>query len=103
VVATGELFIAIPGCLNPRPEELPSHEDLPTEPEPARSVERESCEDNPLLAGCSLPDQDINANPISPPAAEPAPESVTDTLDISAAPADADAGSSIDAGASSGE
>jgi hypothetical protein len=99
VVATAaELFIAIPGCLNPRPEELPSHEDLPTEPEPARMVERESCDDNPLLSGCALPDQDVNANPISPPAAEPAPEPVIDTLDISAAPADADAGSPTDAG-----
>ena len=27
---------------------------------------RETCEDNPLLAGCDLPDRDINADPISP-------------------------------------
>jgi hypothetical protein len=28
-------------------------------------VERETCDDNPLLAGCDLPDQDINGSPIS--------------------------------------
>lgn len=51
------------GCLNPRPEELPSAEDN----QPLAPV-RETCDDNPLLAGCSLPEQDISGDPIPAPA-----------------------------------
>lgn len=54
------------GCLNPRPEELPSADSTqPNSPDPALSPIRETCDDNPLLAGCDLPDQDINADPVS--------------------------------------
>jgi mono/diheme cytochrome c family protein len=35
--------------------------------EPSVEPPRETCEDNPLLAGCDLPDQDINGDPIAPP------------------------------------
>ena len=63
-------LVAIPGCLNPRPEEDPSaleldepqgdtdvsgNDDLAAPADPAR----ESCEDNALLSGCE---------PASPPA-----------------------------------
>jgi hypothetical protein len=49
------------GCLNPRPEELPSA-DAQQNNTPDAPI-RETCDDNPLLAGCELPDQDINAAP----------------------------------------
>jgi hypothetical protein len=86
-VALG-LFLQLAGCLNPRPEELPSgstSNDAPV-------VERESCGSNPLLAGCELPDSDITGNPIggdgvadespgpdsaAPGAPEPAPENLS--------------------------
>jgi mono/diheme cytochrome c family protein len=37
------------------------------EQEEAVPVERETCEDNPLLAGCDLPEEDINGDPIDVP------------------------------------
>jgi hypothetical protein len=81
VAAALELFFAIPGCLNPRPEELPSsgNDDGQSGPVVPLTPQRETCEDNRLLAGCadSLPDEDINGDPIAiqnPPAATvPAP------------------------------
>lgn len=42
------------------------------EPDVAAPI-RETCEDNPLLAGCDLPDEDINNNPI-PDRPEPTPD-----------------------------
>src|SRR5687768_8489481 len=37
------------------------------EEEPDVEVIREDCDDNPLFAGCPLPEQDINENPIDRP------------------------------------
>jgi hypothetical protein len=49
------------GCLNPRPEELPSADfGAPGSPTPVR----ETCDDNPLLGACELPVQDINGEPL---------------------------------------
>jgi hypothetical protein len=62
----------MPGCsnpepeerLNPRPEELPSGDDRNQSPSPSPTRSQdETCDDNPLLAGCELPDMDINGNP----------------------------------------
>jgi len=58
-VALG-LFLQLSGCLNPRPEELPSGSSSPNTP---GFAERETCESNPQLGGCELPDSDINAGP----------------------------------------
>jgi hypothetical protein len=68
VVAAAALGFPGSGCLNPRPEELPSSQfSLPgDEPRPAEPV-RETCDDNPLLAECELPETDINADPIDAP------------------------------------
>jgi hypothetical protein len=61
------------GCLNPRPEELPSADlTQPNSPDPGSAPIRETCDDNPLLAGCDLPDQDINDSPVSEPPADTA-------------------------------
>jgi hypothetical protein len=101
ITAAVELLIFIPGCLNPRPEELPSRESTqPVAPEPAPVPDRESCGDNPLLGGCELPDEDINGDPIiSPPAADPEPaETLDGTLDISGSPGAGDAGTPADGG-----
>jgi hypothetical protein len=50
------------GCLNPRPEELPSADfGLPGMAPP----ERETCDDNPSLGGCELPSEDINGDVVS--------------------------------------
>jgi hypothetical protein len=70
-------LVAIPGCLNPRPEEDPSALDLadPVDdsvgsndgdaPEAAEPI-RETCDDNPLLAGCEPPSESPGANPAPP-------------------------------------
>jgi hypothetical protein len=90
-------LIAIPGCLNPRPEEDPSAANV----EPADDSDvaspaasgpiRETCGDDPLLAGCQ------------PPAPSPSPGSVDEPASPSeeeppAAPADAGAPDLNDAG-----
>jgi hypothetical protein len=63
------LALGVPGsgCLNPRPEELPSGSGSDS---PLYGLEasgptpmRQTCEDNPLLAGCDLPETDINEEP----------------------------------------
>jgi hypothetical protein len=60
------------GCLNPRPEELPSADfTQPNTPDESLTPIRETCDDNPLLAGCDLPEQDINADPVSDDGASP--------------------------------
>lgn len=56
------LFLQLSGCLNPRPEELPSgsaSNDVPGVPV------REACDSNPLPAGCGLPESDMNGAPVS--------------------------------------
>ena len=58
-VALGS-FLQLSGCLNPRPEELPSASQL--EPVVPDGV-RETCESNPLLTGCDLPESDIDDAP----------------------------------------
>jgi hypothetical protein len=69
------------GCLNPRPEELPSTQfSLPDEPTPVEPV-RETCDDNALLGGCSLPPSDINDDPIEAP-----PSQTPDNLNGEGAP-----------------
>lgn len=85
-------FLSAPGCLNPRPEELPSS----LEPVPSAPVvdsPRETCEDNPLLTGCAapVPDQDLNGNPASPGNAEAEPASPgADNVDAGAGGAEDD-------------
>jgi mono/diheme cytochrome c family protein len=45
-----------------------SDDETPVTPEPAvQTPERENCDDNPLLAGCVLPDEDIDGNVIDQP------------------------------------
>ena len=53
------------GCLNPRPEELPSANLLPETPESDLAPIRETCDGNPLLVGCELPEEDINGETVS--------------------------------------
>jgi mono/diheme cytochrome c family protein len=48
--------------------------------EPEAAPIRETCEDNPLLAGCDLPEEDIDGNPI-PDREEPAPSQGNDPND----------------------
>lgn len=110
-VALG-LILQLSGCLNPRPEELPSASQL--DPVVPGGV-RETCESNPLLSGCELPASDINdapnggdlsENPQDPgpdaPGAAPSPEpeevgagdaSTTDTPDAGRSTEALDAGS----------
>ena len=87
-------LVAVPGCLNPRPEEDPSALELesPSDspgvdnaPE-ASAPPRETCDDNELLAGCEAP------SPAYPDALPPASD------EPSANPADAGAPSTADAG-----
>jgi hypothetical protein len=87
-------FVALPGCLNPRPEEDPSV--LPAESEPSADSptspggvdpSRETCEDNGLLAGCEAPGDDLVETPPSASEGE-APASAADA----GAPSPADAG-----------
>jgi len=91
-------LVAVPGCLNPRPEEDPSALELADPADPtdvsaddapgAQDIDRESCDDNPLLGGCE-PSPSPGANVgAPPPASEEEP----------AAPADAGAPSVGDAG-----
>ena len=72
-------LVAIPGCLNPRPEEDPSALELDTPPDsepsatapaPGESPVRETCEDNGLLAGCEPPSSDNGAS-LPPASSEP--------------------------------
>jgi hypothetical protein len=64
------------GCLNPRPEELPSADlSLPNSPETGPEPSRETCDDNPLLGDCELPESDINAAPADENDAPPPGES----------------------------
>jgi hypothetical protein len=107
LVAAIALGVPGSGCLNPRPEELPSGSD----PDllPATEPMRETCEDNPLLAGCDLPDEDINGNPIDAPPAdlndpgapEPQPSSTPEAGASTSGAGGGDAGSDVpaDAGA----
>jgi hypothetical protein len=103
-------LVAIPGCLNPRPEEDPSA--LQLEPggdlAPAADTpapERETCEDNALLAGCEPPPSAVdNGNAGSPP---PASEEPAEPADAGGATSDdaggADAGAPAPAGSSVAE
>jgi hypothetical protein len=84
VVAFVGLAVPGSGCLNPRPEELPSSGPSGVDDDVAAPV-RETCDDNPLLAGCDLPETDIEENTLTPePTAPPpslgsAPDSEEDT------------------------
>ena len=94
-------IVAIPGCLNPRPEEDPSALEL-ADPQgssadpaddgaPAVSeVDRETCDGNAQLAGCepASPSPGANVETPSPPSEEP-----------SAGPTDGGAPDGSDAGA----
>lgn len=80
------------GCLNPRPEELPS-----SDPEVVTPV-RETCDDNPLLVGCELPSEDVDDQPMSVPDAIEGPD--LDLVDDDAPPSDPAPGA---AGASPGD
>jgi hypothetical protein len=92
------MLLAAPGCLNPRPEEDPSvdsTEGIVPGGKPSSPV-RESCDDNPLLAGCTGADQDVDEDS----APEPGPASGGSAPGAPEAPADvgaADAGP-VDAG-----
>jgi hypothetical protein len=63
------------GCLNPRPEELPSADITGITPGADPAPMRETCSDNPLLAECELPEADINAAPADESDAPPPGES----------------------------
>jgi hypothetical protein len=63
LTALAPLFITIPGCLNPRPEELPSSADGIAPGAAAATPVRESCGDNPALAGCGVADTNVSDNP----------------------------------------
>lgn len=77
-------LVAIPGCLNPRPEEDPSALEL-ADPEADSSASRddvapsaadpvrETCDDNPLLGECAAPPPSIGAGDVEPPADAAAP------------------------------
>lgn len=92
-------LLAIPGCLNPRPEEDPSALEL-ADPQDANTgsadgdvpvaseAERETCDDNPLLSGCEPVPASPGANVDGPPPASEEP----------AAPADAGSPNMNDAG-----
>jgi len=55
--------------------------DNATPVEPVVEVPRETCADNPLLANCSVPDTDINNNPIQQPTTTaPAPDNSPEAL-----------------------
>ena len=97
-------LVAIPGCLNPRPEEDPSALEL-AEPAgdgnvseddaaPQPDVEREACDDNPLLAGCQ-PSSPAPGGSVDSPA--PSEESPAEPAD--AGVPDANDAGSVDAGA----
>jgi hypothetical protein len=100
-------LVAIPGCLNPRPEEDPSALELAdpaggsavSENGPAMEAAdpiRESCDDNPLLSGCEPPSPTPGAGGVDapPPASEGPPAAPADA----GAPGPNDAGG-VDAGA----
>jgi hypothetical protein len=63
------------GCLNPRPEELPSTYSIEGAPGPDPAPTRETCDDNPLLGDCELPEADVNAAPADESDAPPPGES----------------------------
>jgi hypothetical protein len=78
----------MPGCLNPRPEELPSTlETVAIVPGSDDGPVRETCGDNPYLAGCAPADpiagESGNSTPVppSPAAASPSVEDVGDAGD----------------------
>jgi hypothetical protein len=74
VVAVGiAALIAIPGCLNPRPEELPSSQNTSVTDPGLPGPVRETCADNPYLGGCSLPDDSVNSPAGSAPESSPMP------------------------------
>lgn len=52
-------LVVPPGCLNPMPDENPSVDNAQAPP----TVQRETCDDHPLLVGCGAPDQ---ASPLVP-------------------------------------
>jgi hypothetical protein len=90
-------FIAIPGCLNPRPEELPSTldvEPIAADPVAGPGPVRETCSDNPYLAGCAAPDEGVSNPASSAPEAAPAPQAPGFV-----AVGDAGSGTQADAGA----
>lgn len=110
VVSLGVLLaglVAVPGCLNPRPEEDPSALDA-ADPRGDGAVgnddgaadpldaERETCDDNPALSGCEPPSASPGAGSVDepPPAQAESPADVADA----GAPSENDAGG-VDAGA----
>jgi hypothetical protein len=98
--ATVWLAVALPGCLNPMPDENPSASNLEGVA-PSPPVQRETCNDNPLLAGCSLPNQDSSStSPGAPAPAIAAQGAGNEPAGPGGADAgSADAGTSADAGA----
>ena len=102
VVAALGLGFPGSGCLNPRPEELPSGAN--GEAERPAEVLRETCEDNPLLAGCALPETDVNADDIGNDESDAPPADPEPPLNLGGAGASDDGGgdagvSAADAGA----
>jgi hypothetical protein len=63
----GAVVLGVPGsgCLNPLPEEWPSQPE--SVPNSRPTPQRETCEDNPLLAECELPEADIAGKPADDP------------------------------------
>lgn len=68
-------LLGAPGCLNPRPEEDPSFQvgaAPPGDNSPGDQAvtpatpERETCSDNPLLAGCAAPSPGAPGNNLEP-------------------------------------
>jgi hypothetical protein len=91
------MLLAAPGCLNPRPEEDPSVDSSegiePGGVKPSTPI-RESCDDNPYLTGCDVPDQDDNGadpEPANGGALPGAPEAPADVGVADAGAADAGA------------
>jgi hypothetical protein len=91
------LVLAAAGCqsdvdpdpgLNPRPEDFPSA-NAPGPASPEASIERETCDDNPLLAGCEPP-QDLG--PVTDGNGKPLPEAPSGSIG-----AGQDAGPNVDA------
>lgn len=89
------LLLAAPGCLNPRPEEDPSvdsNESIEPDGNPSSPV-RETCGDNPYLAGCEGPGYEQDDAEEGTPVNDGATPGASDPAD---APADVGVG---DAGA----
>jgi len=91
--ALGVLLLAallgVPGCLNPRPEEEPSYQVEGGGPD--SDAVRETCEDNPLLAGCAPIENNDDPSVV-------VPSPMDGSEPSGAAPADAGAPRTGDAG-----